>query len=233
MTKNVSAAAVPRRRRSPKGEQARARLKNAARTVLQRVGYHQIRIADVTGEAGVTPGLFYHYFPDMKTLVLEVLREVVLENEQLETIERDVARDDWFELIRAHILVPVRSYCENPGLIRCIVQVADEVPEFAAWAQAAYRRQLELLTRHFAALFPEAELTPEKSLLLVYAAGGAAEAVIREYFLYDTSGLPQLSGPEELAEVLSVLFFRLLFLQNPPPEKLHFPWRWDRIAARS
>ena len=47
--------------RSPKGAQARARIKRAALVVLERVGYHRMRIADVAKEAGVAQGLFYHY----------------------------------------------------------------------------------------------------------------------------------------------------------------------------
>ena len=223
-------ASTQKRRRSPRGEQARARLKAAALRVLERVGYHQIRIADVTGEAGVTPGLFYHYFPDMKTLVLEVLREAILRNEELDNIERGLPRGDWFEFIRAHILVSVRSYSESPGLIRCIMQVSDEIPEFGAWARASYRRQLQLFTCHFSRLFPEAGLTADKSLFLAYAAGGQAEAIIREYFVFGNNELPQISDPEELAELLSVLFYRVLFLKNPAAEKLRYPWKWAGLA---
>ena len=47
---------------SARGERARAGLKEAALAVLEREGYHKMRIADVTGEAGVAQGLFYHYF---------------------------------------------------------------------------------------------------------------------------------------------------------------------------
>ena len=48
--------------RSARGAAARAKLKRAALTVLERMGYHRMRIADVTAEAGVAQGLFYHYF---------------------------------------------------------------------------------------------------------------------------------------------------------------------------
>jgi len=39
--------------RSARGARARARLKAAALVVLEREGYHKMRIADVTQEAGV------------------------------------------------------------------------------------------------------------------------------------------------------------------------------------
>ena len=51
-------APTPRR---PKGELARERLKAAAVSLLDRVGYHQLRVKDITTEAGVAAGLFHHY----------------------------------------------------------------------------------------------------------------------------------------------------------------------------
>ena len=64
-----------RQTRSARGARARARLKAAALVVLEREGYHKMRIADVTREAGVAQGLFYHYFTDLKSLTLEVLTD--------------------------------------------------------------------------------------------------------------------------------------------------------------
>ena len=61
--------------KSAKGERARAGLKAACLRVLERQGYHKMRIADVTQEAGVAQGLFYHYFKDLKSLTLEVLTD--------------------------------------------------------------------------------------------------------------------------------------------------------------
>ena len=51
---------------SARGEIARAKLKRAAMTVMEKTGYHGMRISDVTTEAGVAAGLFYHYFNDLK-----------------------------------------------------------------------------------------------------------------------------------------------------------------------
>ena len=77
---------------SPRGEAARARLKEATGRVLERVGYRQMRVADVTREAGVATGLFHHYFPDLKTATIEVLRDFMTRFEDLESIERGVVK---------------------------------------------------------------------------------------------------------------------------------------------
>ena len=108
--------------RSARGERARARLKAAALVVLEREGYHRMRIADVTREAGVAQGLFYHYFTDLKSLTLEVLTEFAQASQDPAEIERDVARGDWYGRIYAYNLVVVRSYARRPGIMRCSVE---------------------------------------------------------------------------------------------------------------
>ncbi|MFM7273078.1 MAG: TetR/AcrR family transcriptional regulator [Gammaproteobacteria bacterium] len=119
-----------RAQRSARGELARARLKEATARVLERVGYRQMRVADVTREAGVAAGLFHHYFPDLKTVTIEVLRDFMARFEDLETIERGVEKGDWFARSLAHNRVVVGSYARSPGIMRCMVQVGDEEPEF-------------------------------------------------------------------------------------------------------
>ena len=45
-----------------KGDRTRARLRIACARSLEQHGYHAMRVADITQEAGVAEGLFYAYF---------------------------------------------------------------------------------------------------------------------------------------------------------------------------
>jgi AcrR family transcriptional regulator len=127
--------------RSAKGERARAGLRDACLRVLERQGYHKMRIADVTQEAGVAQGLFYHYFKDLKTLTLEVLTDFAsASNDPLE-IEKDVPKGDWYARIYAHNLVIVRSYARRPGVMRCLLQLADEDKAFGGLLTRRNRRR--------------------------------------------------------------------------------------------
>ncbi len=118
--------------KSAKGEQARIKLKKAALIVLERLGYHKMRIVDVTSEAGVAAGLFYHYFSDLKTLTLEVLQDFVANAQNIESIEKDVAKGDWYSRIYVHNLFVVQTYEKHPGVMRSLFQLADENDEFSA-----------------------------------------------------------------------------------------------------
>lgn len=209
-----------------KGMQARAKLKQAAMRVLEERGYHAMRITDVTREAGVATGLFYHYFSDLKSLTKEVLSDFVSQSRKLEDIERDVSRGDWYGRIYAHNKMVVESYARRPGLMRCLLQMADQDAEFSGILRASFVESLEWLVSHMPRLFPDADIDSHKALLVVYTLGASGETLMRDYFINQDRALHAQALPEDaLVELLSVTFYRGLFLQNPPIERLtHFPF---------
>lgn len=209
--------------RSPRGERARAGLKTAALRVLERQGYHKMRIADVTREAGVAQGLFYHYFSDLKSLTLEVLTDFAMAANDPAAIERDVPKGDWYARIYAHNLLVVRSYAKRPGVMRCLLQLADEDPGFSALLRDSYRQQLMWLVELMPRLFPGVRFRRHQALLTVYALAGIGEGLLREYFINHSKTLRAAKlSVEEFAELLTTMFYRALFLANPEPERLDY-----------
>tara|TARA_R110000823_G_scaffold130015_7_gene257826 strand:+ start:1543 stop:2289 length:747 start_codon:yes stop_codon:yes gene_type:complete len=209
--------------RSARGERARAGLKEAALSVLERQGFHKMRIADVTGEAGVAQGLFYHYFSDLKSLTLEVLTDFAMLSSDPAEIERDVPKGDWYARIYAHNLRVVRSYAKRPGVMRCMLQMADEDPDFSAMLRDSYRQQLMWLVDLMPRLFPKVRFRRHQALLIVYALAGVGEGLMREYFINESKTLraAKLSA-EEFAELLSTMFYRGLFLEHPEQAQLNY-----------
>lgn len=63
---------------SAKGLRTRSRLIEAARTVFERDGFLEARVADISAEAGVSHGTFYTYF-ESKTEVFRVVISAVME----------------------------------------------------------------------------------------------------------------------------------------------------------
>ncbi len=214
--------------RSARGEKARARLAAAALVVMERVGYHKMRITDVTAEAGVAAGLFYHYFKDLPSLTREVLEDFVSHSLQIDYIEKDVPRGDWYGRILAHNRLVIKSYMERPGIMRCMLQLADEDPEFSQLLRQNFIEQLHWLTRLMPRLFPEAGFgtspaAEHQALMVVYTLAGMGETVLRDYFVNrEPALLAEQLAVEEVAELLSVLYYRGLFLENPPQEQLQY-----------
>lgn len=220
--------------RSARGEKARKNLKRAALEVMDRVGYHKMRIADVTGEAGVAAGLFYHYFPDLKTLTLEVLQDFVAESLKVEDIEKDVPKGDWYQRILAHNTLITRAYAERPGITRCLLQLADEDPDFSHFLRQHFVEQLGWLVKQMPRLFPQARMNEQQRLLVVYTLAGSGETLLRDYYINREPALTaaQLSA-DEMAELITVIFYRGLFLENPPPEKRKYTRKLDGMRKRA
>ncbi|HEY9036375.1 MAG TPA: TetR/AcrR family transcriptional regulator [Pseudomonadales bacterium] len=209
--------------RSARGAQARDKLKRAALTVLERVGYHKMRVADVTDQAGVATGLFYHYFADLKALTLEVLTDFIAASHNLDAIEKDVAKGDWYGRILAHNQLAVKSYAEHPGVMRCLLQLADEDADFNALLRTNYQQQLNWLVQRMPKLFPKAGLSEHQALLAVYTLAGNGESILRDYYIHQDALLTRKKLTQaEMAELLAVMFYRGLFLENPPAERLHY-----------
>ena len=208
---------------SARGQKARAGLKQAALRVLEREGYHKMRIADVTREAGVAQGLFYHYFKDLKSLTTEVLAEFAQASQNLEAVEKDVEAGDWYGRIYAHNLLVIRSYAKRPGVMRCLLQLADEDPEFGRMLRDNYRGQLMWLVELMPRMFPNAQFLPHQALMVVYSLAGIGEGLIREYFINESETLRAAElTTEQFAELLTTMFYRGLFLEHPDGEKLTY-----------
>ena len=224
-------ARAPRPQHSARGEQARQRLKDAAAQCLEECGYHQMRIVDVTRRAGVATGLFYHYFSDLKALVTEVLEDFIARFENTPEIERDVARGDWFGRILAHYKLVVGSYASCPGLMRCVTQFTDQDAEFRALWRRSYQRQLQQLVVALPRVYAHSELSDGERWLVVSALGDIGEGMLREYYIEQS---PEVRGfqlsEDEMAEWLAVVFYRGLFLSNPPREQLQHAVRISSLS---
>ena len=208
---------------SARGERARAGLKEAALVVLEKQGYHKMRIADVTGEAGVAQGLFYHYFNDLKSLTLEVLTDFATASGNLAEIERNVPKGDWYARIYAHNLVVVRSYARRPGVMRCLLQLADEDEAFSGMLRDNYRNQLMWLVDLMPKLFPDVRFKKHQALMVVYSLAGVGEGLIREYFINESKSLRAADlSAEQFAELLTTMFYRALFLHHPDEAQLKY-----------
>lgn len=219
---NVAADHIGRAK-SAKGEIARAKLKAAALVVMEKVGYHKMRITDVTKEAGVAAGLFYHYFKDLRSLTREVLEDYVGRALHIDDIEKDVSKGDWYGRMLAHNLLVVRAYHERPGIMRCLLQLADEDAEFSQLLRENWRQQLSWLINLMPKLFPDVPFAAHQAHMLVYTLAGTGERVLRDYYINREASLLEAGlGVEEFAELLTVMFYRGLFLENPPEEKLSY-----------
>ena len=218
---------------SAKGKKAKAKLKKAALEVMSEVGYHKMRIGDVTKQAGVAAGLFHHYFTDLKSLTSEVMEDFVAKSLNVESIEKSVSKGDWYGRIFAHNRLVVVSYAERPGIMRCMLQLADEDKEFAQLLRNNFVKQLGWLVDAMPKLYPQATFSKHQFLMMVYALGGTGETILRDYYINCEPALTENKVTvDEMTELLTVIFYRGLFLQNPPAKKLRYIADLDKFVKQ-
>lgn len=222
-TKPSNGIIADEKKLSARGEAARAKLKRAAMEVMEKTGYHRMRIHDVTSEAGVAAGLFYHYFKDLKSLTLEVLEDYIAEARNVDAIEKGVPKGDWYARMYAHFSLVVDSYADRPGLMRCLLQMADEDKAFAEKIRQGYMEQLNWLVKLMPKLFPKANFDQHQAFLVIYTLASSGEMLLRDYYINQDQKLHAESiDRQQLTELLTTVFYRGLFLENPPADKLSY-----------
>ena len=107
--------------------------------------------------------------------------------------------------------------------MRCLLQLADEDPEFGEMLRTNYRSQLMWLVQRMPGLFKDVRFKKHQALMVVYSLAGIGEGLIREYFINRSE--PVLAADlnvEQFAELISTMFYRALFLEHPDQKQLSY-----------
>jgi len=215
-TKNAKKPA-PSEPTSARGQKRRELIKAATRIVLEREGYRAMKVVDVASEAGVAAGLFYHYFPDLKSVTCEVLSDFLQEMAK-SLMPEPKGR---YDAIYTSTLVMVKAFDEHPGLMRCLVQVADEVPEFKVLWDTVSIAWTKRVANSIERQFPDAKMGDHFASCVAYALGSMVDGLVNEVYVHQNPDARKLlRKPQDLAELLAVMWYHALYLENPPLEAL-------------
>lgn len=207
-----------------KGERTRERIKLAAARVLEELGFHAMRVSDVTKAAGTSDGSFYIYFTDKKDVTLAVLREF-LEGMQLAGSTPPQKAHDPFETIRHANLGWINAVKANAGLMRSVFQVSDEDPEFSELVHTSNREWYRRVSRSVVKKYPEGAADPAAIFFAAWALGGMMDEIIRRVVVYPDTEIVRFCeehGLEDgaLADALAVIWLRVLYPGHRVPDGL-------------
>jgi AcrR family transcriptional regulator len=119
-------------------------LLGAGKTIFERDGFQQARIADISAEAGVSHGLFYHYFRSKEELFRVIADEVETRLLAIDYSDVDTPLADQVDRIR----VANRSYVHAYKREARIMAVIEEVSRYDDDVrQARVRRDASLANR--------------------------------------------------------------------------------------
>lgn len=209
---------MPQRRNATKGARTRRLLLDAARRLLERDGYHALKVTDIAPEAGLSAGVFYVYFDDKQQIALEIFREVTDENET--KVYAEAGPSDPFDAVLKHMAIYVRLMLSDGALLKAIMQMLDELPE----ARAIWHENSARISRRIAKGLhkrsPSAVAGAEARIVYAHAAQSMSDTMLLNIVAYGNKDLEGLGkDPERLTQILSILWYRMLYGKSPPPEK--------------
>lgn len=220
-----------------RGLRSREQLKRAARVVLNERGYRALRVQDVTERAGVATGLFYRYFHDLREIVAELATDFF--KELLADADPVTEHEHPYDWIFQTLNVAVSRFSENPGIVACLFGLAGDYEEFdQIWKRNAHEWNL-----HVAAFLQrDAGISKARAERLGFVLGAITEGVLYQALVRRTEDLIAMGDkPEDVADVLAVMWYRSIFLEDPPRERLRpagrllvaDPARGNRSGKRS
>jgi Bacterial regulatory proteins, tetR family len=207
--------------RMSKGERTRERLRIATLQVLNERGYDEMRTLSITEQAGLSEGLFYVYFQSKVDITLDLLTEFFAKFVQLSDRGRQASEP--FEAIKIANRRWLHLAIENAGLMRCIFQAGNEVPEFAALISKANKTwntiAVNALKKHRPGKRKSAMMLP------VYMLCGMMDELVRKLVVYPDPELIALieangSDYDAVADVATVIWYRVLYVDDQVPEKM-------------
>ncbi|MGF9564731.1 TetR/AcrR family transcriptional regulator [Neorhizobium sp. BT27B] len=109
-------------RHKSKGEQTRARLREAAITVFARNGFHGTKVSDIVAEAGLSQPSFYLYF-DSKESTYETLVEEFRESLRFVTLSNLIAPDTQKAELEERVAVSFRRFLDFMASDRSLTEI--------------------------------------------------------------------------------------------------------------
>jgi hypothetical protein len=124
----------------------------------------------------------------------------------------------------------VRRFAQNPGILACLFGMAGDSAEFdQIWKENAHRWNLRVAEYLRRELHCDAAHARRMGFML----GAMTEGVVYQALIRQTEDLVEMGGkPEDIADVLAVMWYRAIYLEDPPLARLR-PAGRRLIGAKS
>jgi AcrR family transcriptional regulator len=205
--------------RLSKGERTKRRLLAVTRKVLAEKGYQGTRIDDITKAAEVSVGTFYLYFKNKEAITMAVLAEVLEEGERAMLASR-TADDSFLEILEPTVCY-ARIVFEQAGLFRAFVQFSHIHPEASRFWSELTSGWLERVEALMDRRLGSGRTDASTRRVVTYAMSWMVDGVFLSFLTREHPRFQEaVQSPEQLAETLSVLWYRAVYGTDPDPEQL-------------
>lgn len=199
----------------PKTARTRLRLMAAIAALLEEGGFHELRVADCASRAGLAHGTFYRYWPDRAAAAQDVLADFMATVRARRPVSTPATA--LYPRILAANRYYVRVYRANAGLMRCLMQLGNAMPEFARIGQEANLMLAARVVRGWVRAEPAARALPEREKTArALACIAMVEGVLRDLYVRPAREPLASMDVDEVADMLSACWFRILCARDPP-----------------
>lgn len=176
---------------TPRGQQTRQKLLEAAEAVFGEKGYERASIVEITRRAGVAQGTFYVYFSDKKAAFVELVRELS-HRLRREIAERVAGLSDRLEIERVGFRTFFTFAHKHRNLYKIVRQAEFVDEEVFRWY---YRRLAEGYARGLAQAMEKEQIRRLDPECLAYCLMGIGDFLGMRWVLWDGE-----SPPDEVFE---------------------------------
>lgn len=191
---------------TPKGRNTKARILEAGRAVLERRGYFDTSVSEITERSDVALGTFYRYYENKDVLCLQLLETLV--SELYESVSGSWAKEDTLENLRAASLRYLTAYYNNRKLIAAMLQMAGAVPACAALWWSLRKRTYDRMKRYLELSKSRRPLDPD---LTATALGSMVEQFAYYWYVEADRNRKPVPKLEDAADVLSRIWYRAVY----------------------
>lgn len=172
---------------TPRGQRTRQKLLEAAELVFGERGYEGASIVEITQRAGVAMGTFYTYFPDKKSIFVELVKEL---NHRLrrELASAIAGLNHRIEIEAAGFRAFFAFVHQHRNLYKIVRQAEFVDEELFRWY---YRRLAEGYARGLSQAMDAGQLRPLDAESLAYCLMGIADFLGMRWVLWENERPPE------------------------------------------
>jgi len=176
---------------SPKGEETRSRIYEAALALFRERGFESATMRDIAAAAGMSLGAAYHYFPSKDSIVLAFYDRVTDEHER-RVREAFAGTKSLRDRVRAPFHIKLDILQADRPLMGALLRYAGE-PDHPLSFLGSATRQMQLRSMAMFAESLRGVSVPEDMRVLAPVMLWAMHMGILLFFLYDQSPRQQLT----------------------------------------
>ncbi len=193
---------------SRKGERTRAAIQSALCDCLERSSPVSLTVAEICDEAGLAHGTFYIYFPDRNALIGDVALRFI---DFIQREMRKASQQQPADPVRAATAAYVFLFEDNRGLMKCLLNHLDGLPEARTAFQTLNRDWLESVVVSTERQWTQKGRRVDHDELMrrAYALGGMTDQYLSSLLLSNDPNMQPFSRDREaVIDTLALLWQR-------------------------